>query len=165
MKTALFALLLALLPGLGLAEEDPVVAIWSEDSGSLPPEYAWEYWVRFHASGMVEVEYCKGYATEAPGCATVKKNLGDDAQDAMEAEIEPYAANLIENPPQRASDDMIPIGGGSVGGWILLGETKVVLPNFAAEKDAKRVVEVLAILQKYIPKNLVKKAERRAKQP
>jgi hypothetical protein len=165
MKHFVIAAVLMACAGAAPAQEDPVVAIWSEDSGSLPPEYAWEYKVRFFGSGKIEVEYCKGYAEAAPGCATVQKQLDDVSLDAMEAEIEPYVAKMIEDPPQRAPDDMVPIGGGSIGGWILLGETNVVLPNFAAEKDAKRVTEVLAILQKYTPENLVKKATRWAKQP
>lgn len=165
MKILLLSALLATTGFAAMAEEPVSIASWSENSGSLPPEYAWDYRVKFLPGGMVEATYCKGYAEEAPGCATVTKQLSAAAQMAMEAAIAPYAAELLANPPQMVSDDQIPIGGGSISGRVQLGETSVALYAFPRPEDAERVQAVLQILQDSTPRNLVKKAKNRAKQP
>ncbi len=147
------------------AEEPVVVAAWGGNSGSLPPEYAWDYRVEFLAGGVVQATYCKGYANEAPGCATVTRKFPLAAQQAMGDAIEPYAEDLLDNPPQSAADDEIPIGGESVSGRILLDGTYVSLFSFPRAEDAERVQAVLKILQDSTPANLVKKAKNKAKQP
>lgn len=163
MKRFILALGLAATPL--MAQTPAVIAVWGENSGSLPPEYAWHYRVEFVAGGTVQATYCKGYATKAPGCATVTRTLSLAAQKALEAAIEPYTKDLLDHPPQTMSGDEVPIGGGSVDGRLLLGQTYITLPAFARAKDAKRVQAVLQILQENTPANLVRKAENRAKQP
>jgi hypothetical protein len=160
MKTLFLAAALTAFALPVLAQDDPVLAIYREDSGTLPPKYAWSYEVKFHESGLVAVEYCKGYADQAPGCATGQQRLDQSDQDAMRAELAVFSAKLIEIPPQNAADDEIPIGGGSIDGWVLVNQTKVILPAFTAEKDAERVIAVLGILQKFTPQKLVEQAER-----
>lgn len=165
MKALALAVLLA-MPGWAVAADTPkIIAVWSEDSGSLPPEYAWDYPVEYLAGGAVQATYCKGYAEEAPGCATVTSHLSTATQTAMQTAIAPFAANLLAQPPQPAGDDAIPIGGGSVSGRVLVGETDVVLHAFPRADDAERVQAVLKILQDTTPRNLVAKARNRAKQP
>ena len=163
MKRIALALTLAATPL--TAQTPPVIASWSENSGSLPPEYAWDYRVEFLAGGVVQATYCKGYADEAPGCATVTRKFPLAAQQAMGDAIEPYAEDLLDNPPQSAADDEIPIGGESVSGRILLDGTYVSLFSFPRAEDAERVQAVLKILQDSPPANLVKKAKNKAKQP
>jgi hypothetical protein len=163
MKWIILALGLAATPL--MAQTPTVVAAWGENSGSLPPEYAWDYQVEFLSDGTVQATYCKGYADEAPGCATVTRKLPVAAQKTMGDAIEPYAEELLDNPPKSVGDDEIPIGGGSIAGRILLDDTYVVLERFPIAADAERVQAVLQILQDNTPSNLVKKAKNRAKQP
>ena len=165
MKTLALSLFLATIGGAAIAETPAVIAVWSENSGSLPPEYAWEYRVEMLTGGTVQATYCKGYATEGPGCATVKRKFSAAAQKAMEDAIEPLAQDLLDNPPQQAGDDEIPIGGGSTSGRLMLGETPVILYAFPRAADVSRVQEVLKILQASTPTGLVEKAKKRAKQP
>lgn len=165
MKALLLSILLASVGFAALAEDPVVVASWGANSGSLPPEYAWDYRVEFLGDGTVQATYCKGYATEAPGCATVTRKLPQAAQKAMGDAIEPYAEDLLDNPPKSVSDDEIPIGGGSVAGRVLLDGTYVVLEPFAIAADAPRVQAMLQILQDSTPAGLVKKAKNRARQP
>ncbi len=148
-----------------LAQPPVVVASWGENSGSLPPEYAWDYRVAFLSDGTVQATYCKGYAEEAPGCATVTRKFPPSAQKAMGDAIEFYAEALLNNPPKSVSGDEIPIGGGSVAGRVLLDDTYVELERFPIPADAERVQAVLKILQDSTPTGLVKKAKNRAKQP
>ncbi len=163
MKRIVLALTLAATPL--MAQTPPVIASWSENSGSLPPEYAWDYRVEFLAGGTVGATYCKGYATEAPGCATVTRKLSSAAQQAMEAAIQPYAQGLLDSPPQMVTDDQIPVGGGAISGRVVLAEQTISLYAFPRPEDAERVQALLQILQKSTPPNLVKKAKNRAKQP
>lgn len=163
MKRIILALGLAASPAMG--QTSLVVASWGEDSGSLPPEYAWDYRVEFLSNGTVQATYCKGYATEAPGCATVTKKFPEAAQKTMGDAIEPYAEELLDNPPKSVGGDEIPIGGGSIAGRVLLDGTYVVLEPFAIAADVPRVQAMLKILQDSTPAGLVKKAKNRAKQP
>jgi hypothetical protein len=165
LKPILIAAVMMFSAGAAWSEEDALIAILREDSGSLPPEYAWSYRVRFFASGQVEAEYCKGYAEEAPGCATLRRKLPSDASAAMSEELLTATAGLAADPPRQLSGDQIPLGGGSVGGWVLVDGEGVDLTEFPVPEDAPKVAAVLAILQKHTPSNIVKKAQRRAKQP
>ena len=165
MKVLILSVCLAVTGFAVWAEEPVVVAAWGENSGSLPPEYAWDYQVEFLAGGAIRATYCKGYAKEAPGCATVKRIFPPAAQQAMVDIIEPFAEDLLDNPPQQAADDEIPIGGGSVSGRILLDDTYVSLFSFPRAEDAERVQAVLKILQDSTPANLVETAKNKAKQP
>jgi hypothetical protein len=165
MKILLLSLFLVTTGTAVLAETAAVIAVWSDSSGSLPPEHAWGYKVEYLADGTVRATYCKGYETEAPGCARVKRKLSAAAQKAMGDAIEPYAEDLIDNPPQSVTADEIPVGGGSIGGVIFLDETAVELPSYPRAIDAERVQAVLKILQDSTPINLVKKAQNRARKP
>jgi hypothetical protein len=158
------ALLLALLaPAPALAQGDSPFAGWGESSGSLPPEYAWEYTVTFHEDRSVTVDYCKGYANDAPGCATISRRLSKADLAALHAALDPLAAALAESPPQ--ADPNPPIGGGASWAWVNAAGEDIRLPAFPAEPDRARVQALLALLQSYTPKAAVAAAERRAKAP
>ena len=62
------AILLALTVPAGADELSPVLADYWTDSGSLPPEYAWETSVLIREDGQLELKHCKGYETEGPAC-------------------------------------------------------------------------------------------------
>ena len=158
------AVILALLaPAPVMAEEASPFAGWGESSGSLPPEYAWEYSVTFREDRSVTVEYCKGYANEAPGCATVSRRLSKAQFAELQAALDPLAAPMAENPPQPDPDP--PIGGGAAWGWVNVAGEDIRLPAFPVDQDQARVKAVLALLQDHTPKNAVATAERRAKAP
>lgn len=159
------ALMLALLAPAApaLAEEASPFAGWGESSGSLPPEYAWEYSVTFREDRSVTVEYCKGYANEAPGCATISRRLSKSQLAALHEALDPLAAPMAENPPQPDPDP--PIGGGAAWAWVNVAGEDIRLPAFAIDQDQARVKAVLALLQDHTPKNVVATAERRAKAP
>lgn len=158
------AVILALLaPAPVMAEEASPFAGWGESSGSLPPEYAWEYSVTFREDRSVTVEYCKGYANEAPGCATVSRRLSKAQFAELQAALDPLAAPMSENPPQPDPDP--PIGGGAAWGWVNVAGEDIRLPAFPVDQDQARVKAILALLQDHTPKNAVASAERRAKAP
>ncbi len=163
--------LLALALGLGLlataalAENDDVIARWYENSGSVEPDHAWDHVVDILLNGKVRATYCKGYAEAPPGCATVEKQMSDDQMDAFEADVEALMGDLAAHPPHAVPPEEMQIGGGSLGGWIIIGGQKIDLPAEPVAADAARVAAMLAVLQAHTPKNLVKKAQRRARQP
>jgi len=158
------AVILALLaPAPVMAEEASPFAGWGESSGSLPPEYAWEYSVTFREDRSVTVEYCKGNANEAPGCATVSRRLSKAQFAELHAALDPLAAPMAENPPQPDPDP--PIGGGAAWGWVNVAGEDIRLPAFPVDQDQARVKAVLALLQDHTPNNAVATAERRAKAP
>lgn len=158
-----FALVCALIAGPAMAQDTDAFAVWGENSGSLPPEYAWDYTVSFYADRRGEVEYCKGYADEPPGCATARFRLSKSALAAMQAELEPLEAALAASAVDEAVD--IPIGGGSSSGRIRMNGRDLRLPAFPSEADAERVDAVMRVLRANTPNRAVRAAETKAKQP
>jgi hypothetical protein len=145
------------------AEEVSTFARWGENSGSLPPEYAWDYTVHFQDDRRVEVTYCKGYAEAAPGCATATTRLSKKKYAALIEALTPLAADLAAHPAKDAAD--IPVGGGSIYGRITLNGDDIALPAFVAEEDGARVKAVLDLLQAATPPQTILNAKSRAKQP
>lgn len=132
-----------------------LVAEYWANSGSLPPEYAWDVNVTFRDDGSVALRHCKGYATEGPGCTLRKGKVTREALDAIrQAAVD---ADLPSRWPQRAPDDEIPIGGGAAGGAVWWQNEKIVLPGFPARADAERVAAVLTVIRDAIPDRLEKR--------
>lgn len=157
------ALVLALLAGPALSQDGAAFALWGENSGSLPPEYAWDYTVSFYPDRRGEVEYCKGYADSVPGCAVSRFRLSKTAFAELEAALEPLEADLAANPAKPAVD--FPVGGGSVGGLLRMNGREVKLLQFPAEADAARVGAVLDLLRDTTPASPIRAAKAKARQP
>ncbi|MGA0540341.1 hypothetical protein [Neotabrizicola sp. VNH66] len=157
------ALFLALVAAPALAEDASPIAVWGEDSGTLPPEYAWSYTVTFTTDRRVTVEYCKGYADTAPGCATVKKRLTKASFAAFQAELAPLALGLLEDPARTDPDP--PIGGGAFFGKLNVDGEDVALPAFPVDEDKPQVDAILQVLQDYTPAGQVAAAEKQSKAP
>lgn len=163
MKLTSLALAFSLAASPLLAQDTTEFAYWGENSGSLPPEYAWDYGVTFMADRHAEVRYCKGYATEAPGCATTKFRLSKRKFATLQAVLAPLEADLAANP---AKDDLNPpVGGGSVYGKLSMNGHEVALYAFPMADDAARVNAVLDVLRNNTPKTAISNAKNRAKQP
>ncbi len=139
------------------------MARWGDYSGSLPPEYAWDYVVTFFTDHIVSARYCKGYAQTEPGCATVTQKLSADDFAAFSTSLAPIVEAIAAAPPRET--DVVPIGGGSVFGALVVGGTEIDLPPFASDADASRVADALAVLRRATPADLVEAAKRRARQP
>ncbi len=159
----LLTLALALLAGPALAQDGAAFALWGENSGSLPPEYAWDYSVSFFADRRGEVEYCKGYADASPGCAVTRFRLSKKAFAAMQAALEPLEADLAAKPAEAAID--FPVGGGSTGGVLRMNGREVKLLQFPAEADAPRVAAILDLLRANTPATAIRSAQAKARQP
>ena len=156
-------LLLALLAGPALAQDGDAFAAWGENSGSLPPEYAWDYSVSFFPDRHGEVEYCKGYADEAPGCAISRFRLSKKAFAAFQAALEPIEADLAAKPAEPALD--FPVGGGSFGGILRMNGRVVKLLQFPTEADAPRIAAALTVLRDNTPASAIRSAKSNARQP
>jgi hypothetical protein len=130
-----------------------VLAEYWANSGSLPPEYAWDVTVTIHTDGQVILTHCKGYATEPPGCKTRKGKADAAKLDAIRAAV--VEADLIAN-PARTSDEVI-VGGGASAGRVTLDGQKISLPSQPVVEDANRVGMVLRTVYDAIPTRLAKK--------
>lgn len=142
---------LALLVALALpAQADelaPVLADYWTNSGSLPPEYAWETSILIREDGQLELKHCKGYETEGPACKLRKAKVSEAALEAIRT-----AANdsgLIENPARETDTPMV--GGGLTWGRVNLVGGTVDLPSQPADADVERVGKVLAAIAAAIP--------------
>ena len=151
------------LAGPALAEDGEAFARWGENSGSLPPEYAWDYSVSFFPDRRGEVEYCKGYANEAPGCAVSRFRLSKKAFAALQEALAPLEADLAAKPAVSVAD--FPVGGGSVGGMLRMNGREVKLLQFPNEADAPRVGAVLGLLRENTPASAIRSAKSKARQP
>ena len=161
LKPLLVAMLLFAHPLYG--QDSVEFAYWGENSGSLPPEYAWDYSVTFLENRQAEVRYCKGYSNEAPGCATAKFRLSKRKLAQLTAALTPLEAELIAHP---ATDDPDPpIGGGAVYGKLTMNGNEVQLYAFSIGDSAARVAEVLDLLRQYTPQSAINSAKNKAKQP
>ncbi len=137
------------------------IAQWGEDSGSLPPEYAWTYTVTFGVDHTVTARYCKGYKSTPPGCATAAALLTEEQFAALQAELTPLAANMAAHKPRETDD--IPIGGGVSFATLYQDGVKLDLPDFPREADAPRVAAAIALLKNATPAGLVDIAKSRAR--
>ena len=146
---ALAALLLTLATPT-LAGDSPVLAEYRTDSGSLPPEYAWEASVILHEDGSLELKRCTGYETEGPACKTRRAKATPEALKAIRAAA--LDSGLGKEPALIA--DEIMVGGGSTYGAVWLDGARIELPSQPGDRDAGRVRAVLAAIRAAIPARL-----------
>jgi hypothetical protein len=142
---------LALLVALALpAQADelaPVLADYWTNSGSLPPEYAWETSILIREDGQLELKHCKGYETEGPACKLRHAKVSEAALDAIRTAA--ADSGLIENPARETDTPMV--GGGLTWGRVNLIDGTVELPSQPAEADVARVGKVLQAIAAAIP--------------
>lgn len=146
---ALAALLLTLATPT-LAEDSPVLAEYRTDSGSLPPEYAWEASVILHEDGAIELKRCTGYETEGPACKARRAKAAPEALEAIRAAA--IASGLRDEPAQMP--DAIMVGGGSIYGAVWLDGARIELPSQVRDADSARVGAVLTAIRAAIPRRL-----------
>lgn len=147
LKQLALAAALATLPLAALAEEAPILAEYWTDSGSLPPEYAWETSVTIYEDGRLELKRCKGYETEGAACKHRKAQVPEEALEAIRTAA--AESGLAETPAQKSEFPMV--GGGLTGGLVYVDGVKVPLPSQPAEADANRVGDVLRAIGAAIP--------------
>jgi hypothetical protein len=141
------ALLLALAVPAQADELALVLADFWTDSGSLPPEYAWETSVLIRVDGQLELKHCRGYETEGPACKLRRAKVSEAALEAIRTAAS--ESGLIKNPSRET--DMPTVGGGSTWGRVNLAEGTIELPSQPAEADMERVGKVLAAIAAAIP--------------
>lgn len=144
------AVLLALALPVQAEELAPVLADYWTNSGSLPPEYAWETSILIREDGQLELKHCKGYETEGPACKLRRAKVSEAALDAIRTAA--TESGLIGK-PARETDTPI-VGGGLTWGRVNLVDGTVDLPAQPAEADAERVGKVLAAIAAAIPPRL-----------
>jgi hypothetical protein len=144
------ALALALIPCAALAEDAPVLAEYYTDSGSLPPEYAWETTVTILADGRLMLQRCTGYETEGPACKSRKAKVDPAALDAIRAAA--LASGLADTPAKPSDYPMV--GGNVTEGAVYLDGAKIQLIPDPQEADAPRVAGVLNAVRAAIPARL-----------
>lgn len=141
------ALVLALALPAHADEPAPVLADYWTNSGSLPPEYAWETSVQIREDGQLTLKHCKGYETEGAACRTRRAKVSGAALDAIRAAA--TESGLIEA-PARETD--VPIVGGELAwGRVILAGGAVELPSQPAQADVQRVGKVLDAITAAIP--------------
>jgi hypothetical protein len=141
------ALVLCLLPLPVLAQEAAVLATYSTNSGSLPPEYAWETTVTIHEDGRLTLRRCTGYETEGPACKDRKTKVTPEALEAIR--MAAMASGLAETPAKASDYPMV--GGSVVFATVTLDGVTVTLPSDLAESDVPRVAKVLRAVEAAIP--------------
>ncbi len=140
-------LLLALALPAQADELAPVLADYWTNSGSLPPEYAWETSVQIREDGQLELKHCKGYETEGPACKLRRAKVPEAALDAIRAAA--TESGLVEKPARETDTPMV--GGGLTGGRVNLASGTVELPAQPADADVERVGLVLRAIAAAIP--------------
>jgi hypothetical protein len=130
-----------------LAEDAPVLAEYITDSGSLPPEYAWETSVLIREDGQLELKHCKGYETEGPACKLRRAKVPDAALEAIRTAA--TESGLVAKPARET--DTPTVGGGLTLGRVTLDSGTVELPSQPAEADVERVGQVLQAIAAAIP--------------
>lgn len=146
-RLRLLALLLALALPAQADELAPVLADYWTNSGSLPPEYAWETSVLIREDGRLELKHCKGYETEGPACKLRSAQVPEAALDAIRAAAK--ESGLIEKPARETDTPMV--GGGLTWGRVNLADGTVDLPPQPADADVERVGKVLQAIAAAIP--------------
>lgn len=144
------------------AGAEPLATYW-EQSGTVPPEYAWRLSVDIADDGALSLRYCRGYETEGPACWSAESALRPEALAAIEAAA--AASGLAGNPAAELADSEIPVGGGARGGTVILDGQTLRLPPFPQHHDAARVETVLDAIAAAIPADLRAEAEAQAKAP
>jgi hypothetical protein len=140
-------LLLALALPAQSDELAPVLADYWTNSGSLPPEYAWETSILIREDGQLELKHCKGYETEGPACKRRKAQVTAAALQAIrDAATE---SDLLESPARETDTPMV--GGGLTWGRVNLAGGTVDLPSQPADADVERVRNVLQAIAAAIP--------------
>lgn len=141
-------LVLLLLSATGaLAQDAPVLAEYWTDSGSLPPEYAWETTVTILEDGTLMLKHCKGYETDGPACKHRRARVPDEALEAIRAAA--AESGLADKPARETETPMV--GGGLTGGAVYVGGQQVKLLSQPASTDVERVGKVLATIADAIP--------------
>ena len=141
-----------------------LLATYSENSGTLPPIYAWHYDVTFAADGTVTTRYCKGYGDAAPDCATRSDTLPADRLAALQAALAPIAADLAAHPVAALFEP--PVGGGSTTAQVFDGAGAALpLPPFPTEADAPRTSAAIDVLRAFTPAGAIDDTKSRAVQP
>ncbi|WP_137111573.1 hypothetical protein [Rhodobacter sp. SY28-1] len=146
-RPGLFALLVAFALPAQADELAPVLADYWTNSGSLPPEYAWETSVLIREDGQLELKHCKGYETEGPACKQRTAKVSDTALAAIRAAA--TESGLIERPANETDTPMV--GGGLTWGRVNLAAGTVELPSQPSDADVERVNKVLATIADAIP--------------
>ncbi len=148
MRRLVLALALAVTPLPAVAQE--VLAEYWTDSGSLPPEYAWETSVSIATDGKVTVKHCKGYETEGPGCKIRKgKATAEQLQAIRDAAT---ASGLIDKPARPREEIMV--GGGSVSGAVHMEGKVIKLISWPRTEDQARITAVLSAITAAVPARL-----------
>lgn len=138
---------LTFFPLAARAQDANLLAEYWTDSGSLPPEYAWETNVTISPDGKLTLRYCTGYETEGPACKTRKAKVDEAHRAAILAAV--TAGDLVAKPARQTED--IPVGGGATGGKVYVDGQPVALPSFPTEQDAARVAAVVTAIEAAIP--------------
>jgi hypothetical protein len=125
----------------------PVLADYWTNSGSLPPEYAWETSVLIRENGQLELKHCKGYEVEGPACKLRTAKVSEATLDAIRAAA--TESGLIEKPAKETDTPMV--GGGLTWGRVNLVNGTVDLPSQPADADVERVAKVLQAIAAAIP--------------
>ena len=141
--------LLVALAALPAHAEDaaPVLAEYWTDSGSLPPEFAWETDVTILEDGTLTLKHCKGYETEGPACKTRRAKVSSNALAAIRTAAKD--SGLAEKPARET--DLPIVGGGLTGGLVHVDGQQVKLLSQPAEVDVARVGLVLTAIAAAIP--------------
>ncbi len=145
LKLFLFLAVLAPLPA--LADDSAVLAEYWTDSGSLPPEYAWETSVTILEDGHLTLKHCKGYETDGPACKTRRAKVSTEALAAIRTAA--TDSGLVETPARETDTPMV--GGGLTSGAVYIDGKKIVLLSQPVEEDAARVGKVLSAIAAAIP--------------
>ncbi|MFN4193878.1 MAG: hypothetical protein ACK4FR_13175 [Tabrizicola sp.] len=146
MLRPLAALIVLALP-VQADEPAPVLADYWTNSGSLPPEYAWETSVVIREDGQLELKHCRGYQTEGPACKQRKAKVAETALEAIRTAA--VDSGLLEKPARKTDTPVV--GGGLTWGRVYLPGGTVELPSQPAEADAQRVGKVLAAVAAAVP--------------
>lgn len=148
-RLALIAVALAFAAPLSAQTANIMAEYWA-DSGSLPPEYAWQTNVTITAEGKLTLRYCIGYETEGDACKTRTAEVSKSNLAAILAAV--AAGDLVAKPPRQSED--IPIGGDASGGKVFVDGQAVTLSAFPIADDAARVATVLDTIRAAIPARL-----------
>ena len=141
------ALLLALALPAQADELAPVLADYWTNSGSLPPEYAWETSVVIREDGQMELKHCRGYETEGPACKLRRAKVSEAALEAIRTAAS--ESGLLDRPARETDTPMV--GGGLTWGRVNLAAATVDLPSQPREADVDRVGKVLQAIAAAIP--------------
>lgn len=140
-------LLLLMSATAAMGQDAPVLAEYRTDSGSLPPEYAWDTSVTILEDGRLTLKHCKGYETEGAACKTRRATVPQAALAAILAAAKD--SDLAATPARPTEYPMV--GGGLTSGAVYLDGEKITLLSQPAEADAERVGKVLAAIAAAIP--------------